>query len=354
MKKYQILILLLTIMMFSGCAVDGLDDMSQYWSIRSQESEYQENVYSSYLESERSRKEESSRLESERKASEREASKKEASEKERLRQESLKKAEENKTDEEHLRDYVDRMVTSGQGIIPSTKKPYYWKMNKFSLDDFNNDKQPELILQYYVSDTKDYAKYGVALEIVRYIGKQYCSFKPTTEMSDYIVSDVKTTLSHIVCDELYVDAEKNLAIMHTSLFNSNPVAVSYNSYILRKNKMSHEESLYVTVEDYKGKNNVFNPNKCGFAVSGNDFLVYRFFTDARMTNYYSKDIGGAHQNSVVNINRYDIFSVKDSAVHLLEENNNYDSSKVKFCTLDEIEAAYNKRNEEKTQSSAQQ
>lgn len=343
-KIYIFLTALLVCTILCSCSTDELFDMSEYSRIRSENSEDQENKYSSFMVTEESRKEVSRIEASKREASMREESRKEASRKaselEISRQESLKRLEEEKTEEQHLRDYIEGMATSGEGTIKSTKKPYYWKQNKFSIDDFNNDKSPELVVQYYVSKTKDYAEYGVALEIIKFRKGQFYSYVRTNDMSDYVSTDVVSSLKHVVCDELYVDEENNLAIMATSLYNSSPIAAVYDAYILHTDKVSHEESLYVSVEEYKGKSNVFEPNRCGFGIDGKDLLIFHFFTNPKNRIKYEQEVGAAHHRQVLDIRRYNMFTVSDSAVHLLEQSNHYDSRKVRFVPLDEIEKAY--------------
>lgn len=334
---------------FSACNTDELLDMSEYSRIREENSVYQESQFSSYMIIENSRKAESSKEESKRKASEREASKKEASrlasEREISRQEYLKKLEEEKTEEQHLRDYADLMVTSGRGTIPKSKQTYFWKVNKFSIDDFNNDGSPELVIQYYIGTNLKVPERGVALEIIKYKNKQFYSFKKTKEMSDYINTEWTASVNHEICDELYVDAEKKLGILSTHIYGDPSMTVVYDTYSVKNDRVSHEESLYLSVEKYPGKFNVSNPNKCGFAICGKDFLVYRFFTNPEHIIRYDKDTGRAHQKQILELKKEKIFAIPDALVHKLEKTAHYDTTKITFCALDEIEDAYQKAKE---------
>lgn len=345
-KKYISLILsaVFACTSLTACNTDSLFDMSEYSRIREENSVYQESELSSYMVIENSRKEISAKEESERKASEREASKKEASrlasEREISRQEYLKKLEEEKTEEQHLRDYADLMVRNGRGVIPDTDKTYFWKINQFSIDDFNNDGSPELVIQYYIGTDYKTPDRGVALEIIKYRKKQFYSFKKTNEMSDYINTDWTVSEKHEICDELYIDAEKKLGILSTHVSGDNSAAAVYDTYSVREDRVIHEESLYLSVESYLGKFNVSNPNKCGFAIEGKDLLVYRFFTNPQKMTKYDKDTGRAHQKQILELKKEKIFEVPDAFVHTLEKTAHYDSTKVTFCTLDEIENAY--------------
>ncbi len=339
MKKAGLLFCVLTASaaLLTGCNVLNLLDTSEYNRIRHDNEETANGAYESYVES-------SAAVKSEKEKSAAEESSRIKAEKKRLleAQQSSEKPDSEKTEEELLRDYADGMIIEGQGTIPSTKEHFLWKINKYSIADYNSDGHPELILQYYCRRAGEIRPQGVALEIIRYRKGAFCSYSHFKDLSEYMLPDDKQNTAFALVDELYIDAEKQLCILHTYKNGSNPPNAVYDTYSISSTSVKHEERLYVSISKYTGKFNISDPSKCGFAIVGDQALIYRFFTNPEHPTFYDKDMGSAHQRAILNAERPSAFVIPQAVVHKMERKEHYDSSTVRFLALDEMEAAYQK------------
>ena len=124
--------------------------------------------------------------------------------------------------EQALKDYEASMQKEGviEGVFPEgSSDKAVWKVNKTKIDDFNNDGQPELIIQYYCgfpenTFSRNTEKQGIAIGIVRFINGSVQEFRTTDNLARYVrVAGAEISGETEICDEPYIDENGNIGIL---------------------------------------------------------------------------------------------------------------------------------------------
>ena len=394
MKKYSALILSAIIAgsaVLGGCggseegglfgsAVSSDKQSSQTVSVVSADESSEEESSKEENSEEESSKEESSKEESSKEESSKEESSKEESSKEESSKEESSKEESSKeesskeesSDDESsvqesvlgqyeyeylmLKHYLDSELEKSGSREYSTEyngevhtMPGYelsWEMLTSVISDFNKDGSPELIVQYGVSPKDGWDKQGIALEIIKYTNGKIRRFR-ARELIEYTRIAGAGYAPKEIVDELYVDPNGDLSILHTRTSGTSPVSAVYYTYTLHDGSLTETNNLYVSKEGFYGQpeSEIYNNDKAGYVVSDDKCSVFVF---SRMTApppephvYFSAEEGAALQKKYTSLELIEYFAVEDSIVHEMERNYGYDASGAVFVSYDEMLKAYN-------------
>ncbi len=369
MKKYSALILSAIIAgsaVLGGCG--GSEEGGLFGSAVSSDKQSSQTV--SVVSADESSEEESSKEEnSEEESSKEESSKEESSKEESSKEESSK--EESSDDESSvqesvlgqyeyeylmLKHYLDSELEKSGSREYSTEyngevhtMPGYelsWEMLTSVIGDFNKDGSPELIVQYGVSPKDGWDKQGIALEIIKYTNGKIRRFR-ARELIEYTRIAGAGYAPKEIVDELYVDPNGDLSILHTRTSGTSPVSAVYYTYTLHDGSLTETNNLYVSKEGFYGQpeSEIYNNDKAGYVVSDDKCSVFVF---SRMTApppephvYFSAEEGAALQKKYTSLELIEYFAVEDSIVHEMERNYGYDASGAVFVSYDEMLKAYN-------------
>ena len=148
--------------------------------------------------------------------------------------------------EQALKDYEASMQKEGviEGVFPEdSSDKAVWKVNKTKIDDFNNDGQPELIIQYYcgysaTSYRDAIEKQGIAIGIARYKDGSVQEYRSSNDLKYYLRfagADISTVDSEIT-EEPYIDDNGNIGVLLSRYnINGDTVGLIYATYTLGDN-----------------------------------------------------------------------------------------------------------------------
>lgn len=243
---------------------------------------------------------------------------------------------------QYLYDYIESAEKNGTQKIVDSDHTVKWKILQYKIDDFNFDGSPELVIQYSCQGRDDWDEQGIALEIVRFEDGDLVSYKRTSNFSDYVRFDGAGYIKHEIVDELYLDGAGNLGILSTKPTINDNITLTYNTYTLEKGSVHQKQTLSIRRENYRGRDNLDNPVYSSFAVIDNECFVYSFFTrtSGAQTSYISRDNGIAIQREILKCEPLSDFAVPDAIGHELETKHDYNTGKVEFCDIDEIDSVY--------------
>lgn len=246
----------------------------------------------------------------------------------------------------YLNDYAQKMEKSGTQSFESqsanNNSPLIWKVSKYMTDDFNSDGSPELVIQYQVGPTEACGEQGIALEIIKYDGNNYVSYKRTEDFSSYIRLAGASYAPHEIVDELFVDDSGNLSILATSTSGTSPVSAVYDIYHLNGESVVQQYDLHVTKEAYPGMDNITDLSHAGFAIIDEFPYTYRFYiqTASGSQTYMTMQAGVGLHREILAIEPQPDFAVEDAVVHDMERNYDYDTTQINFCDIGIAEEAF--------------
>ena len=247
----------------------------------------------------------------------------------------------------YLNDYALKMEKSGtqtfDGQAINNNSPLIWKVNKYLVDDFNSDGSPELVIQYYVGPNKDWSEQGIALEIVKYDGNDYVSYKRSNDFSSYVRLAGAGYAPHEIVDELFIDNSGNLSILATKTSGTSPVSAVYDIYHLNGDSVVQQYDLRVSKESYQGMDTITDISHAAFAVIEDFPYTYRFYieTASGSRTFMTLQAGAGMHRAMLEIQPQADFAVDDAVVHDLERNYNYDTTQINFCDIGLADQAFN-------------
>ena len=240
----------------------------------------------------------------------------------------------------YLTEYINSAQQSGTQNIVNSDQTVSWKIMKYQIGDFNDDGDPELVIQYSCQANDSMPEQGIALEIIKYQDGDLVSYKRTSDFSDYVRIAGAEYAKHEIVDELYIDDAGNLGILSTKITVSDAITLIYNTFTVDGGLVRQQHTLSIRKDPYTGKENLANPAYSAFAVSEGSSFVYTFYTrtSAAQISYISRDNGVAIQKEILKCTPYGEFAVPDAFGHRLERDYNFDTTNISFCDIDEADA----------------
>ena len=249
---------------------------------------------------------------------------------------------------EQLERYMDyQLIRSGAEEYPyvpaDSGYELIWEVLSCGISDYNNDGSPELVVQYGVSPNKEWKEQGIALRIIKYQDGDF-KFYQAKEFLDYTRIAGAGYAEREIVDELYVDENGDLAILHTRTAGTSPVSAVYYTYSLRNGTVEQTGELRISREEYYGQLEDQMYGDPSYAVSLGKCCVFYFSQmneePPAPLHYLTTDEAVKIQKEILDIKLIDQYEIKDSIVDNMIEKYGYDITKAIFVSYDEMVNVY--------------
>ncbi len=163
-----------------------------------------------------------------------------------------------------LQEYADKMAKKGEIPLPkmtSESVSGSWKVNHYSISDFNGDGSQELVIQYdcgielswdsAMKRSNDHQ--GIVLRIVKYQDGAYREYQ-NAEFDQYIRfagADIGTESE--ITEELFVDNDGNLGILRSTVRTSDSVSLLYDMKVIKNGTLTDAGGLSLTQVGMSGR-----------------------------------------------------------------------------------------------------